>query len=314
MAGIGALREGEDQMKRLEGISIKQTARIYWTSKEAEAYWLPRVSMVTSSIDAIETMSVAEGLRECAWKTIDERTVPDLASSLGKIGLIVRPISRTGKWEGFSHYTVPPDPEKVGNVSCIISRKMSAIDEFEGAYRAGDHNTQGRLLGFPECCREAFVKNWADGLYDPVYQAAEASGTSTGEREITVVPIWQANAALRYVGIRIGYHIACDFRCKETEAWGDRLLKVAAGWAGDPVRIRRWLRELLSMPMEWSVLHGIVQVKTPILYVVASSLPTAEKHVIRIMGSHWPVAGAESTVFPFNASEQTLNHGGASER
>jgi hypothetical protein len=53
-----------------------------------------------------------------------------------------------------------------------------------------------------------------------------------------------------------------------------------------------WLGELLQWPMEWSALHGIAEIKTPVLKCSASTDATAMLYWVLVEGSVFPEAGA----------------------
>jgi hypothetical protein len=60
-----------------------------------------------------------------------------------------------------------------------------------------------------------------------------------------------------------------------------------------------WQDEIFAWPVEWSALHGIAEIKTPILKVSASTDATAGKYVVRWHGSRYPKEGANGLGFPF---------------
>ena len=78
-----------------------------------------------------------------------------------------------------------------------------------------------------------------------------------------------SNPLLRYIGIRVGFHIPCSFNCNETIKIG----KERMGLCKDK-SIKKYLKYFLSMKMEWNCYHGIAIIKTPIFWIVYNSLPT----------------------------------------
>jgi hypothetical protein len=60
-----------------------------------------------------------------------------------------------------------------------------------------------------------------------------------------------------------------------------------------------WLNEMLSWPVEWSALHGIAEIRTPIVKISTSTDATAEKFTIRWIGKGYPPDGARGLAFPF---------------
>ena len=55
-----------------------------------------------------------------------------------------------------------------------------------------------------------------------------------------------------------------------------------------------WLKEILSWPVEWSALHGIAELRTPISRTTAATDATGDKLVVR----YNPDEGATGNTFP----------------
>jgi hypothetical protein len=60
-----------------------------------------------------------------------------------------------------------------------------------------------------------------------------------------------------------------------------------------------WTSEILRWPLEWSVLHGIAEMKTPIVKLCTNSVATPTQFTIRKSGSAYPEDGARGVDFPF---------------
>jgi SAM-dependent methyltransferase len=60
-----------------------------------------------------------------------------------------------------------------------------------------------------------------------------------------------------------------------------------------------WLLEILSWPVEWSALHGIAEIKTPVLKVSTRTDATAKKYTVRRPATTYPVEGALGIRFPY---------------
>jgi len=57
----------------------------------------------------------------------------------------------------------------------------------------------------------------------------------------------------------------------------------------------------LSWSAEWSGLHGIAEIKTPVLKVITNTDATARKGILRWNGSTFPAEGANGSTFPYRA-------------
>ncbi len=67
-----------------------------------------------------------------------------------------------------------------------------------------------------------------------------------------------------------------------------------------------WLLEILSWPLEWSCLHGIAEIKTPVLKVSTTTDATASKYVVRVQGDRYPAEGSQGLNFPYRLSQPPL--------
>jgi SAM-dependent methyltransferase len=63
---------------------------------------------------------------------------------------------------------------------------------------------------------------------------------------------------------------------------------------------------MLTWPMEWSALHGIAEIRTPLLKIATDAEATPEKHVVRTTGSAYPDEGARGIVYPYTRARQLV--------
>jgi hypothetical protein len=107
------------------------------------------------------------------------------------------------------------------------------------------------------------------------------------------------NIFLRRMGVTAIFHVPCSFRCIASEALAQQILQSVAANPESEINV---LRELLHWPMEWSGLHGIAEIKTPIFRVSTRTDATANKVTFRLWGTLYPSEGARGVRFPFNQS------------
>jgi hypothetical protein len=132
--------------------------------------------------------------------------------------------------------------------------------------------------------------------------AARSAAPVNGDRVLRVDGPPEANLLWRWLGIRAVSHLPCRFDCPETVALGRKLLDVGrrAGF-GDEMD---WLREILRWPVEWSALHGIAEIKTPVLKISTNTDATARKYVVQRPGDSFPSEGVSGLNFPFQLPER----------
>jgi hypothetical protein len=114
----------------------------------------------------------------------------------------------------------------------------------------------------------------------------------------------EANILWRWMGVRAVPHLPCRFDCPQTAALGRSL--VAVGRTGGYGEEMDWLLEILSWPVEWSALHEIAEIKTPVLKLVARTDPTPSKHIVRRLGQTYPAEGARGVAFPYHVRRTSV--------
>lgn len=286
-------------MKLIEGLDLAPSCRLVWLSEKARDAWASIVPRVSSLVSELEVVSVARGQRLCAWQTIGEEEFPRLAAEWATMGLVSLPIKRVRNFTGFAHRHEEPVAGERASLCVIVSRTLADTLRFKSAFEKGDNDVQGELLGFPKCCRTFFCENWAKGYFDPMWQAALNSKHEViGERCVRIQGHPFANPILRYMGIRVGFHIPHAFDCQETIAIATERMRLAK--ETDP-NLTKLLGALLSMPMSWDVFHGIAVVRTPIFYIITPSVPAAERHVVEIVSDpeFRPREAVKGIGFPF---------------
>jgi hypothetical protein len=63
--------------------------------------------------------------------------------------------------------------------------------------------------------------------------------------------------------------------------------------------VMKSMSEILSWPVEWSCLHGIAEVKTPIMKMITDTDATASKFVVRLQGASFPTEGSSGLTFAY---------------
>jgi len=258
-------------MKLIKELDLKPFLRIIWMNRKAQDAWEKPIQEISTLIQELEILSVQEGQRACATTTISVRELVNFTSRYPD--LIFKPIRLAKKFSGFAHkHENPGSEDKDFYVHLVISKELYHANQFYEAHNKGNHDIQGELLGFPKCCRDFFTDVWAKGYIDPIWQMKDAD---------RIHPY--SNPLLRYLGVRLSFHIPCSFHCIETIKIAQERLKLTRN-----DKLVKPMEALLSMDVEWDCLHGIAQIKTPLFWIITSSTPSQERHIVKIKGSFKP--------------------------
>lgn len=289
-------------MKRLD-FRLPDFTRIAWVSDTARELWQPRFDRITHAWAELEWRSVAAGMRPCHLTRLAPEDLVDRATVWAKRGLSALPLALEGR-SGKSYSNVP-QPARPGqpSVLCLAVGPLGAIVELSAAWQASDNEAIGRLLGFPACCRRFFERTWVEeGCIDTLWPMTEATaGHTTGdEGRRRQGRTTLTNILWRFVGVRAVPHLPCRFDCAASLELAERLL--ALGEAEGFGQEMAWIRELLACPVEWTALHGIAEIKTPLLKISTTTDATPVKYTVRLTGDAYPEAGASAPSFPYRRS------------
>jgi uncharacterized protein len=273
-----------------------------WVGSAARRRWEPRLHAVRRAWSELEWQSVLAGVRACALVSIPNAEVAQFASRWRNLGL--------------SAASVPAhNASALGRVFAFVSVEREIVRRALQAWNERDDQTIGTLLEYPACCRRFFHRIWieagqADTTFDMV---ADQALTADHVRTAVLPAAPYANMLWRYLGVRAVPHLPCGFGCKPTLELGKRLWDLARelGYADEA----DWIDELLRWPAEWSALHGIAEVKTPILKLVAPTDSTDRTAIVRWPGETYPRDGASGLRFPYRPiSRSTRSHASEVEK
>lgn len=289
--------KGEKTMELLKNFDMSPFCRTVWISNKARAKWENTIRELNQLIQELEVISVARDHRKCTWQTIREDNLTAYSRKWADMGLLALPVRRVGNWQGFAHKHVEVKPGEPANICVIISKSIEEAKRFHTAHETGDNDVQGEALGFPSCCREFFTDVWAKNYIDPIWQAALNSKiVERGDNKLRIKAHPYSIAALRYIGLRISFHIPCSFNCQPTIKIAEQRMKLAEEIRPGKASI---LKSLLSMPISWDCLKGIAVVRTPIFYIITSSVACIDKHVVEVEGEFIPDESKSGLAYPF---------------
>jgi hypothetical protein len=279
--------------------------RVSWVSDRARDVWEPRVSRIGAAWGEIEWQSIVKGVRRCALVSISPENLVARSAEWALDGLSTMPVAIAATSASYSSTSTTPRLGETFQYRVAVG-SLTDIARLKRAMDAGDDATMGELLGFPDCCISFFRKAWVDeGCVDTTWAMAAASELSdAGDRVIDVrgdAP-FQANILWRWMGVRAVPHLPCSFNCPATVDLANTLMALGRdlGYATE----MEWLEDILNWPAAWSAMHGIAEVKTPVLKASTRTDATAREFVVRRVGRRVPAEAAAGLGFPFRAPDR----------
>jgi hypothetical protein len=280
--------------------------RMSWVSNAARAQWAPRFRRLASACAEMEQHSVIGGIRSCTLLKIAPNDLSRRIEYLATHNLEVLPLELKigGRGLPADARTSQPDSGSGRLHFAIAVGAASVLATLKPAWDAQDHAAIGALLGFPPCCVDFFKREYRqNGRLDTVWPMALARTTAAPAcTEPTVTECeasgpWQTNIFWRAAGLRAVPHRPCSFVCSATIDLARRL--VAAGRDVGLAEEMSWLEEILSWPVVWSALHGIAELKSPVVRMITRTDATARKYTISRRGESVPAEAARGLVAPY---------------
>ncbi|MBI4854396.1 MAG: hypothetical protein HY819_21570 [Acidobacteria bacterium] len=301
-------------MERLN-FRLPDFTRHMWASENARISWEPLINKAIKAQQEIEWLSVAYEIRACALQLITPEGLVDFTDRVSKFGLLAMPIQTIGCSKSpYQSLPVKIQPGQAFNYLCAIG-KPEKVQAFKEAWDKKDDNLIGKLHGFPDCCIKFFIDSWIkQGLIDTTWSMAlnSINQHSTNELSFSMCEVAgpiELNILLRWLGIRLIPHLPCSFNCKPSLELALKLLEVGDQTGHtDSIKV---IQEMLSWPVEWSALHGIAEIKTPLIKISTCTDATKIKYIVRREGTSYPAEGVSGINFPYKTNKPillTLSH------
>jgi hypothetical protein len=274
---------GPDVPDRLDFL-LPEFTRIAWVSEAARRTWEPRFRRIRSRWSEIEWRSVADGIRDCALIPATEEMLASTDHQwqhAGLHGALLPSVDLLAV--AYGHAT---NMSRRGERPAFAIGSLDRVREIQEEVAVQHHDEIGNLLGYPSCCRRFFLRvrveqqcvdtTWAM-MTASVGDAGDGSRI-TDERCATVFGPFETNVLWRQLGIRPVPHLPCKADCAESRRLAEALLDVGTrhGYGTEVA----WMKEILAWPVEWSALHGIAEIKTPILRISTRTDATASKYSV----------------------------------
>jgi|HubBroStandDraft_6_1064221.scaffolds.fasta_scaffold00435_9 hypothetical protein len=278
--------------------------RFCWTSDKARETWAPRFKRVVSAWAEIEWASPKFGLRNCALATVSAEHFQEVKKRWVYHGLQwLRLDSELGQAPS-SNAVVPGMPLELSPLQFALGNAQDSA-RLNEMRRANNSDGVGELLGYPRCCRASFGQRCvSQGSIDPTWEMALEGLSVSNPEQILIEKPMVTNVLWRWVGIRAVPHLPCRFDCTHSVSFSHRFLAV-----GSELGLHdetRWLQEILSWPLEWSALHGIAEIKTPLLKMCTKTDVNITKRIVRCCGDNYPEEGARGVKFPYRTPTQEM--------
>ncbi len=269
--------------------------RIAWVSTKAQITWEPIIQSLAEKNLDIRLQMLLNGSYSCI---VQQFAAWEYLKAINTVKSLHLHCDILETYNAFN-----PQKENDGFVKPIFFKvvigSQQHVDLFKKSWELHDHYTMAQLLGIPACCNEFYINNrikkgwkdltWLQALNTPFY--------SKEELNIDFLSFPLLNVLWRTLGIdSIGYS-PCSFACSHSGNVHSAFL-----YAGRSLGLKQemdWMETILSWPVEWTALHGIAEIKTPVLRVSTNTDATSHKLCVRLHSDVYPKEGSTGIHFPF---------------
>lgn len=275
---------------RLLPLNHQLLSQIDFSSNQKAVCFKNKIDKIKQAIKLIEILLVEKKYRTAATVKIPKNKLKSEVRDIKKRNLIFTPVQWVKQTAELSHLdelASPNDSEAMCYGVVTKTSKMGELFKKASLRQQEDHDTIGKLLGYPKCCREFFIEMWSSGYIDPIWQQALNTGSPTVKEEfynnkfvgysVDIKGYPQCVTMHRYWGIRYSLHLPCSFTCRATyeigKIWAKELDEIDKD-------ISKAILEILSLPTTWSALRGAAVIYTPYSKGVAASVPCADLHTV----------------------------------
>jgi hypothetical protein len=275
--------------------------RMAWATGPARDRWSAPLNRLVQEVRTSEWLSVVRGLRMAAIIVVPRAQAAALTREWTDRGL------RSGVLDQQHAMRVRMFNGKVANLAqgdeVHLVTRQERVDELEAIWGSADPVAMATWLGYPPCCA-AFLRTAAAERQslDTTWAMVEAHADGENGVRIAEMDCCEVNPLLSTLGLRATPHRPCSFFCQETRrlatAYGE--LRTSAGAQAD----HDTLPAVLSWPMEWSSLHGIIEVTLPVLKLCYDGDATATTYKVRLTGGALPEEAAQGLAFPHRLPER----------
>jgi uncharacterized protein len=274
-------------------------SRIVWTSETARAAWEAAFNKVRTAIVYAECMSISTGFREAGLFQLSSRELKAMEPLW---------LSRDLAWEQLNDsddfHSIFLESVRISGIEprkCFVVGRPETLLRFSAMSSAHDYFSAADLLGYPSCCAAALQAIKKEHICrDTTWAIAVHNAPERVEsREVKISIPAATNIFLRKAGVRALAHHPCSFHCTFSSRIAEELKKIVVNELREGADAYQLLETILGWPVEWSALHGIAEVRSPVLKLCYQTDATAGRYVIRYAGKSYPSEGAHGLTFPY---------------
>jgi hypothetical protein len=276
--------------------------RLAWATAAARDRWSEPLDRLVEEVRTSEWLSVAAGVRSAAIIVVPRTQTPALVGEWSGRGLKSYIISREDATRVHALNGKTPNLSPSHDVHLVTRRER--MEKLSAKWRSPDRTEMAEWLGYPPCCAAFWKTVVVERRYlDTTWAMVEGHIREEKGARIAEIAGAAVNPLLTALGLRATPHRPCGFNCEATQ----RLATVYSGLRAEaaPQSNPEMLAEVLAWPVEWSSLHGIIEVRLPILKLCYDGDATAATYKVQLIGGALPEHAAQGLGFPHRLPQRS---------
>jgi hypothetical protein len=259
-------------------------SRITWASGPIRSTWGERLSRVRRALAHLERPACWSGILPARIVKIYPYQERQWTEEARKAGLAVE------RYEAAASDMALDEELRGGKAILLLAGQPEVVSQA----RAEGSST---APGTPDCCaRHAeLMRPLAFRSREMILMLSSAPDAEPGGYAV-VAQAWETNLFWSGIGVSLLPHVPCSVHCEPSKTLARKLLVRMKQSSFDEEA--EWLREMLSWSLSWSALHGIAELKTPLLKACSATDATARRYEIRLDGTS-PKEAPAGAGFPY---------------
>ncbi|TMP29007.1 hypothetical protein CWB99_09560 [Pseudoalteromonas rubra] len=258
-----------------------------WVSDQARTLWAPKINAIRDLVPHVFAEAVLSGHYPCALLELTQKQADNLRLA-------------TQRHRQLTIIRLPPSTLNLfSNRPYWLCCLENDAEQFLTAWQQADLKSIYSLINAPQCCTN--FNHDLEYLYqcqDPTYlSAAHALNSNEQLLNITFENAPLLNQTFKKLGVSTLSYAPCSPNCQHALVQAENWMALA----GD-MGYTSLLNDMLTLfgaPCAWTAMHGIAEIKTPLLKISTNTDATRDKFTVNYL-SETDIEGAATGLgFPF---------------
>lgn len=294
---------GGTSPQKLSNQISSRPVRIIWASRKAKQHWGGKLVGLADALAQVQLTGLLKNNRPGLLLRVSPTQLKHREKDLKEAGYAVVPLTSRIDHMRIGCMDTNALTADLLSFDCIIY-SSSLRKVVKSAVENRDWATLFEILEYPVCCAPGHSNgDDDDDAPSPInpFKTAPFRNTRVNREEQAISPAACQIPFFPAIGLSILPFLPCRPGCDNFARYVSAVESMARD-TGNSAVVKQ-LRELWEWPMEWSVINGIHELKTPLFKMVYGTGQDGHDFSFKSEGTIWPYLGARGLTFPFTRGE-----------